>query len=817
MTSRNIFTLATLTVAITGAASPLTPQEALERLQQDLPLKVRSVKVASQIPVYTAKSQNGNPSAYVFNKADGGYLILGADDIAFPVLAYSDQGKISENDIPDAMKWWLSEYSRQIEFANSNNAVKAPGMAQSYQMPSEVIYPLLATKWDQDKPYNLQCPTSRDGVPTVTGCVATSMAQVMNFHKYPEIGEGIKQYTASKINRKLTINFAQKAFDWDNMLDYYTGSDYTEEEADAVAYLMKACGFSVEMNYGTDVSGAHGYNIADALIQYFKYDEGCHSAFRDPYSSSEWAQKIFDNLKNVGPIVINGQAPLSGGHSFVCDGYDGNGYYHFNWGWGGISDGYFALDALDPDAQGIGGAIGGFNFSQNGIFGIQPPTGETPEIREEFLFQWGTSIGSISGRTLTFDVKDYSPLGWGNLDFPELRVNVGAIIEKVDDPTFKGEVQGKMGNSESIYLSQGSYYSNTTSKPIIELPDLSDGIYRVTLASRSVQNPEQGWIPVKTTWGLINYVRLNVSGGSYTVTDITPSRFIISDVEVLSPAYCRKNLLLKVKITNDSDLELLQGLSPRLMNADGSIAFYGSSMLIAVDADSTVEKELVVKFYTENGGNPSVAAPTEYTMKFFDPQTNLYYSGIEVPVTLNPYPGATTLKLTASSINNSERGSCDLDGRHYYTIYFLKDTGTVTGSFSIKVNKGYFDGLVSVSVYKADKNDPYITIPVLTGVFSAYPFLAMGESATYDYSFHFPEADKETVYFVTINYTSGTTQSTLDTLPFALEEVLSTEMISEDNFPETFYNLQGVKIEEPQPGELVIVKKGTKVQKQIAR
>lgn len=814
MTSRSIVLLAAAMVAAGATAAPLTPERALARLEKDMPNKARAMVRYDRTPAYTARTVAGAPAAYVFNQQGGGYMILGGDDIAYPLLGYSDSGSISATDMPESMKWWLSEYARQIEYAAEHGEQNSPTRVPRYNLPQTAIAPLIKTRWNQDAPFNKDCPTTRDGKMCPTGCVATSMAQVMNYFQYPEVGEGIKQYTCSSLNRKLTINFAKQAFDWQNMIDYY-GNNYTEEQANAVAYLMKACGFSVEMKYAVDASGAHGFDIATALTTYFKYDEGVHSSYRNPYSSSQWANMIYENLKNIGPVVINGQAPLTGGHSFVCDGYDGDGYFHINWGWGGMSDGYFAIDALDPDAQGIGGAEGGFNFQQNVIFGIQPPTGEPAVPREETLFQWGTTTAEISGRTITFGVKDSYPLGWGNLEYPKLQVNVGAIVTNVDNTESEIYVQGKLGNMETVTFVQGSLYGDET-KPTVTLPELPDGTYKVTLASRSTASPDQPWIPVKTTWGLINYVMLKVDNGVYTVSEVAPHMLKVSDVQLASAAYCAKNMLIKAKFTNDSDLELLQGLTPRLLTSDGAVKFYGSSMLIAVDPNSSIEKDIVVKFYNENGTYGYVSQATDFILKFFDPQTNLYYEGVELPITLNPNPGNAQLQLTAFNITDAVKGDGTVDGRYYHTLYFVEDTNEITGRVSIKSKRGYYDGVVTLNVMKADKTDPYLREPVLDGVFSAYPFLENGETMSFDYKFSFPKAEGGVVYFLTVDYTNGNKQSTLDTLPFALPGTNVTD-IEADSSAVEYYNLQGVRIDAPVKGEPVIVKKGAKVSKMIAR
>lgn len=813
MTSRNLFLTAALLAAAGAMATPLTPGQAVARLKREMPQRAREIESHDISPVYTAKADDGMPAAYIFNLPGDGYTILGADDIAYAVLGYSDSGSVIPSSMPESMRWWLSEYSAQIEYAR-RHGIDTPSYAPAYEAGREAIMPLLTTIWNQDAPYNNMCPTAKNGAVCPSGCVATSMAQVMNYHKYPEIGEGLKQYNCSSIGRKLTLNFSRTPFDWDHMLDYYAGGNYSQEEADAVAYLMKACGYSVEMQYSADSSGTQGFTIAPALKEYFKYDVNTRSLFRMPFSSSQWSQMIYDNLHDIGPVIINGQAPLTGGHSFVCDGYDGKGYFHINWGWGGISDGYFAIDALDPEAQGIGGAEGGFNFMQNAIFGIQPPKGDQTPTYQKVLFQFGSSTATLDGRKINFSVKDWSPLGWGNYDFEEITVNVGVIIQPESDPSSQTVVQGLMGTRDEIYLSQGTYYPETTYTPNMMLPDLADGIYRLTLASHSVEEAETPWLPVSTPWGMVNYVVLHVENGQYRVSDVTPARMSISDVELLSPVYSYKNALISAKFTNGSDLELLQGLSPRLFDATGKLKYYGSSMLIAIDPSSTMEKKLVVKFFNSDGTAAKVTTATDLTMKFFDPQTAQYYPDVEIPVTFLPYPGATTLQLFGFTMDNSTKGETEIDGRKYYGIRFVEDPSSITGSITVKCTKGFFDGMVMISIEKADLSTAYGRLPVISGVMSEYAFIPAGQTMEIPYDIDFSQAEMNVGYYLVIQYTNGGTVNQLDAAPFCLQGS-AVETLQSETAATEYFNLQGQRITSPAPGQPVIVKRGAKTEKVI--
>ena len=170
----------------------------------------------------------------------------------------------------------------------------------------------------------------------------------------------------------------------------------TDAQGKAVSQLMVAAGHSVQMEYGTEASGTQGSLIAEALINYFDYDKGCHPDWRAVYSYSEWENMVYDNLKNVGPLVFNGHPYNDGGHSFVCDGYDGDGYYHFNWGWGG----------------GGASAGAGFVYNLNGIFGIQKPNDDPkPEIKDNILM-YGGCTATVSNGNINFKRNTWYPDGW---------------------------------------------------------------------------------------------------------------------------------------------------------------------------------------------------------------------------------------------------------------------------------------------------------------------------------------------------------------------------------------------------------------------
>lgn len=376
-------------------AKPVTPSEALDRVaaKQTAGMKKLPARTTTAL-AHTFNAESGTPMLYAFNKGENeGYLITPADDSFPAVIGYGDNGTFDVEKIPSSMKWFIEEFAREMDFALTHNAdaLKAAAAVSNDWTPVE---PLLKSKWDQAEPYNQNCPdlvlidtTTGDPtgqtIPTVTGCVATSMAQVMYYHKWPDVGVGSNKYewkTYSDVQAKtLEFDFSKYQPDWNNMIDVYTTNKYgaaawTSAQAKAVADLMYACGISVNMLYNMAAaggSGAYSQDQCTALVNHFKYSKGIRYKYRDFCNSWEFEQIIYNDLKKGLPVLYSGRS-TAGGHSFVCDGYAGDHYFHFNWGWSGVSDGYFYLARLNPDELGTGASASGFNTTQGISYNIVP-------------------------------------------------------------------------------------------------------------------------------------------------------------------------------------------------------------------------------------------------------------------------------------------------------------------------------------------------------------------------------------------------------------------------------------------------------------
>ena len=326
----------------------------------------------------------GFTNLYIFN-ANPGFVVMAADDRVQPILGYSLEGQFVVQDMPDNVRWWMQGYDDEIQAAIDHRVSASSETARQWRdlergeaipRAEEVVPPLIVTKWNQDEYYNSLCPSVSDGPGghAYTGCVATAMAQVMKYWEYPSHGIGTHSYIWK--GQTLTADFGNTTYDWANMTNTY-GSSSTSVQKQAVATLMYHCGVSVDMVYGgrsTNGSSAAVATVAEALKTFFNYSPDLAHEKKSQYDDAEWKTKVKNELDAHRPMEYGGQDPNGpAGHAFVCDGYNSDDYFHFNWGWSGAYDGYFSLDNLDTGANNQSGQGNGvYTRDQAAVFGIQP-------------------------------------------------------------------------------------------------------------------------------------------------------------------------------------------------------------------------------------------------------------------------------------------------------------------------------------------------------------------------------------------------------------------------------------------------------------
>ncbi|MDO5447798.1 MAG: C10 family peptidase, partial [Prevotellaceae bacterium] len=369
---KTLLLLTVLLVSVTISASEIPLSKAKEKALSfvasfdnasslgatGLRVKKSSVSTAELNLSYTAKTAE-KKDFYVFNlSANNGFVIVSADDIiGETVIGYSDYGNFNYDELPANAKWWLSQYSDQIEAARRDGVKTIP--ATTVDEPYEVVIPPLLgdITWGQSAPFNTYTPTL-DGDKCVTGCVATAMSQVMFFHCWPLQGKGSHSYKWEKGNKTLTADFSQSVYEWNNIIPSYVS--YTTEQGNAVARVMVDAGYAVDMNYGPS-SGAIKTATVTAYKSYFSYSSDVKYKTRTSSTTDiSWNQTIKENLNAFRPLLYGGSSG-EGAHAFVCDGYASGDYFHFNFGWNGSGNGYF-----------LSSVAGKYSKSQNYVYGIHP-------------------------------------------------------------------------------------------------------------------------------------------------------------------------------------------------------------------------------------------------------------------------------------------------------------------------------------------------------------------------------------------------------------------------------------------------------------
>ena len=441
-------------------AEPVDMETALQKAQHFLPGKTfihadKSHRMKSNAPVSKAISY------YVFNVEDnGGFVIVSGDDRTKEILAYSENGNLDPDNAPSNVRWLLSYYERVFLGLDEN---PQQSFAKSMRKTTEKINiaPFITTTWGQGSPYNTQCPTIGDEH-CVTGCVATAMAQVMNYMQCPE-GEtsSLGDYTTNSYQIAVDA-LPPTSFEWGNMTD------------DDIARLMRYCGQAVQMDYGLDESGAYEYDVPSAMMSCFSFDSEMSFAYPGGFGDG-WEDFIYNELAEGRPVIYGATSDM-GRHSFICNGYK-DGMFYINWGWDGNFNGYYELSLLDV-TDGIA-----YNYDHCAIVNIRKSTGTPVEDGNGRTF----TAQSPEGITLTFSVISESGKTC-RVGFSDNPPGYSAIDESVTGTlTIPSEVEGyrviSIGYSafsrnnlseiilpETITKIMGSAFANSFELPSITIP-----------------------------------------------------------------------------------------------------------------------------------------------------------------------------------------------------------------------------------------------------------------------------------------------------------------------------------------------------------
>lgn len=338
---------------------------------QALPIPVLT---CTSTDLKTAQDAGSNKAHafYIFNFTNPeGFVIVAADDACTPILGYSTEGSFAPEDMHPGLSWLLESYTQQISDAAARQLKVTPEIeAEWAELLSEslalsgskkgtiVVGPLLTLRWAQSPKYNALCPKDSTNKLTVTGCVATAMAMVMKYHNYPVKGIGENTYTTQTLKIECSANFGNTTYNWNLMPDDLSKITNTDSIS-AVATLMYHCGVSIKINYGTEETSGqthangdpNSYCSENALKKFFGYNPSLQGVLSNDYSDEEWLAALKKDLDETLPVIYGGGTGNGASHSYICDGYNDENKFHFNWGWGGSANGWFTLSAIKSNGE----------------------------------------------------------------------------------------------------------------------------------------------------------------------------------------------------------------------------------------------------------------------------------------------------------------------------------------------------------------------------------------------------------------------------------------------------------------------------------
>ena len=553
-----LLTLVAFMATVAVNAEQVSKHQALQKAQQFMPGKQFG---EARSFARSGGATEGEPF-YVFNaEGNQGFVIVSGDDRTTEILGYSTTGSLDLNQLPENLKGWLDGYAHQIEALGTSTQpvqrAKTRG-ADSWA----AIDPLIKTRWNQYYPYNMMCPDWKGydwrdasfdtehlirenyNYHCVTGCVATAMAQVMYYHKYPSKCPALDGYTTE--TKGWTMKALPEAdFEWSKMKETYKGNE-TDESADAVAVLMRYCGQAIGMNYNLYINGGSAGSVsAKILADVFGYSKNIRALWRDLYSTSRWEEIIYTELAEGRPVLYSGKSN-SGGHEFVIDGYDGTGLFHINWGWGGTSDDYFVLSIAEPKEQGAGGGNGAYQFKQHALIGVQP--GSSEEVLKAKI---ESDINSMA--------QDYTRTG-ADADFTDVQFN--GIVYPRYNATSTEDLSIQVGwalcqNGQIIEVVKDNWYTFTagstsgkyTSSAVTFGAGLASGKYEVCQVYRYSEDAE--WRLCDPNYYTLYYVA-EVTETTLSLHEAQPS-FKVTNMVVSEIPSTGSPLKVTLNVTNDGD------------------------------------------------------------------------------------------------------------------------------------------------------------------------------------------------------------------------------------------------------------------------
>ena len=465
-----------------------------------------SKKAAKNLKTRAAATITQQPY-YVFNDDTGkGFVVVAGDDKMGEVLAYSHEAFIDMANLNPEARYLFDSYRQVYEELGKNKGLTT--RAKTATKATDDVQPLLKSKWGQDYPYSKQTQY-------VTGCVATAVAQVMYYHKWPAQGKGQESYKVTFDNTVRSADFTKSHYDWDNMLPDYNRRNVTTKQEDAVALLMNDVGIATNMQYTDRASGTQSYMAVRALRNYFDYDAALVTRFDE--GEDNFIEIVKKELRNGFPLYISGESKTGGGHAWVCDGFDKEDRFHMNFGWNGQANGYYSLATLDVKSTGseFNGAQHSFNKRIH-VIAIHPNKPNTPKIDDDIAYQSPTIKFNNDGMmafvgdapTTTSDAAKVMFTGFVNRSDAELIGDIGLGIYNQEGKLVKvtpyGQDGRKIFSKERFVFNDGEWISggviNDKVTFTLDFKALSDGTYSLCpIAARMLEDSTlSAWARMKT-------------------------------------------------------------------------------------------------------------------------------------------------------------------------------------------------------------------------------------------------------------------------------------------------------------------------------
>lgn len=763
-----------------------------------------------------ARNNNADMSAkdyYIFNdriEGNGFVIISGKDDVD-PVLGYSDTGFIDEENVPSPLQYFLS----QATVSRHGSAKPFRGLQQA----QVVVEPLIKTQWYQLAPYNAKCP----GEAFFTGCVATAMAQVMNYHKWPERGHGTISYTSYQSSDwlngtpvgELSCNLAESVYAWDNMLPTYQDGNWNEAQVEAVSTLMRDCGYAAHMQYGTHVSSSYEHDAATGLMNNFGYDTHVYPHFGEN-DTQTWLALIKRELDNGFPVIVVGQKAFFGGdgHCFIADGYDSNDYIHINWGWNGDADGYYNVCKLTPVH---GGEALNYSYMESFV-SVHPRRPYSDATYNPWLSMlWDLNNQDLEHSGLTVEnegmVLDSNTSG-------QIRIDGLACISSYP---FRGKfnlvLTDAQGRELKTVASRDIEYKGLNSKYDGQLIGLSsitvdveafdciaDGTYRLVPMTVINEMPSQK----VQCYGYKNYVNVIISDGKVKLTNVPkPSaRLAVSGmISINAEVPMFSKVTGEMEVTNHGDFIGGGTLSVYAAPTDGSAPVLLCMENLAVYEHQALSFPLEVKFLPRNSFGKQFSIDKEYRlvveMSGYDGSVIELENNLEMPhfkviydPEYLPHTTITSVKIVDFYGKELDMDNLELDMNEEYNFNYTfkteaKDVAPEVFSLELGIEES---GCEISSVSGVKTTDEYSFFVPLDLYKSA---LTPGEQ--HFYLVHSDFLSSEELVFPQPENLSRLKVKLVDSAS-AVDNIYS-----EDSAKETGrYNMQGVKVSSDAKGIVVI-------------